>query len=104
MFGGLKQDLPSDEVFISWFPIHRACRDGDVGALASMLESLSNQTHLTVEDSFCGWTPLHWAANNGQVHLKKKSLFLNLQQNYTIIVLKIGSMATAAARKTNCRG
>lgn len=69
MSGGLKQDLPSDEVFINRFPIHRACRDGDVGALVSMLESLSNQTHLTVEDSFCGWTPLHWAAHNGQVHL-----------------------------------
>lgn len=66
---GLKQDSSSDGVFINRFPIHRACRDGDVGALVSILERLSNQTHLTVEDSLFGWTPLHWAAHNGQVHL-----------------------------------
>lgn len=67
---GLKQDLPGDDAFMSRFPIHRACRDGDVGALVSMLERLSSRTPLTVEDSFCGWTPLHWAARGGQVHLR----------------------------------
>lgn len=92
MSGGLKRDLSSDEVFINRFPIHRACRDGDVGALVSMLGSLSNRTHLTVEDAFFGWTPLHWAAHNGQVHLL---IFSHCSKNYTIIVFKMGGLVIA---------
>lgn len=67
MSTGIEADFSGDEVFISRFPIHRACRDGDVGALMSMLEQLSNQAHLTAEDSRYGWTPMHWAAYCGQV-------------------------------------
>lgn len=70
MSAGLEPDFSSDEVFISRFPIHRACRDGDVGALVSLLERLSNQAHLTAEDSCYGWTPIHWAAHYGQVGIK----------------------------------
>lgn len=66
----LEPDLSSDDVFISLFPIHRACRDGDVGALVSLLQRFSNQSHLTVEDSYYGLTPIHWAAHHGQVQLK----------------------------------
>lgn len=64
---GVEPDLSSDEGFISRFPVHRACRDGDVAALVSLVQQLSNQAHLTAEDSCCGWTPLHWAAHYGQV-------------------------------------
>ncbi|XP_042372745.1 ankyrin repeat domain-containing protein 10-like [Plectropomus leopardus] len=63
----LAADLSSDEVFISRFPVHRACRDGDVGALVSLLQQLSDRTPLTAEDSCYGWTPLHWAAHYGQL-------------------------------------
>ncbi|XP_010751489.1 ankyrin repeat domain-containing protein 10a isoform X2 [Larimichthys crocea] len=64
---GLEPDFSSDEVFVSRFPIHRACRDGDVGALLSLFQQLSDQAHLTVEDSCYGWTPIHWAAHYGQL-------------------------------------
>ncbi|TWW64266.1 ankyrin repeat domain-containing protein 10-like [Takifugu flavidus] len=78
---GLKQDPSSDGVFINRFPIHRACRDGDVGALVSILERLSNQTHLTVEDSFFGWTPLHWAAHNGQLECLMRLVQMGCEVN-----------------------
>ncbi|XP_028252138.1 ankyrin repeat domain-containing protein 10-like [Parambassis ranga] len=66
---GAETDLSSDEVFVSRFPVHRACRDGDVGALTSLLEDqMSNHAHLlTAKDSCYGWTPLHWAAHYGQL-------------------------------------
>ncbi|XP_076579170.1 ankyrin repeat domain-containing protein 10a [Chaetodon auriga] len=64
---GLESDVSSDEAFTSRFPIHRACRDGDVGALVPLLQQLSNQAYLTVEDSCHGWTPMHWAAHYGQL-------------------------------------
>ncbi|XP_028427710.1 LOW QUALITY PROTEIN: ankyrin repeat domain-containing protein 10a [Perca flavescens] len=67
MSEGLEPDFSSDEVFNSRFPIHRACRDGDVGALVSLLQQLSNLAHLTAEDSCYGWTPIHWAAHYGQL-------------------------------------
>lgn len=66
----LEPDFSNDDVFISRFPVHRACRDGDIGALVSLLQQLSNQAHLTAEDSCYGWTPLHWAAHYGQVGIK----------------------------------
>lgn len=64
---GQEHDFSRDEVFISRFPIHRACRDGDVGALVSLSEQLPDHAPLTAEDSCYGWTPLHWAAHTGQV-------------------------------------
>uniref|UniRef100_A0A3P8SJF6 Ankyrin repeat domain 10a n=1 Tax=Amphiprion percula TaxID=161767 RepID=A0A3P8SJF6_AMPPE len=63
MSAGLEPDFSGDEVFVRRFPVHRACRDGDVGALLS----LSNRAHLTAEDSRYGWTPIHWAAHYGQL-------------------------------------
>ncbi|KAM4537808.1 ankyrin repeat domain-containing protein 10-like [Fundulus diaphanus] len=63
------------------FPIHRACRDGDLLALMSLLQQLSNETHLTAEDSCYGWTPIHWAAHYGQlecvVHLVQMGCEVN---------------------------
>lgn len=65
----LEADSRKDEVFLGQFPIHRACRDGDLLGLISLLEQLSNQAPLTAEDSCFGWTPIHWAAHYGQVPL-----------------------------------
>ncbi|XP_077370582.1 ankyrin repeat domain-containing protein 10-like isoform X1 [Festucalex cinctus] len=61
----IERDFSSDdEAFTRMFPIHRACRDGDVGALLSLYQ---HHTHLTTEDSHYGWTPIHWAAHCGQL-------------------------------------
>ncbi|XP_056320741.1 ankyrin repeat domain-containing protein 10b isoform X2 [Danio aesculapii] len=62
---GLESGFSSEEVLNIRFPLHRACRDGDVGALCSLLQRGSEQ--LSVEDSFYGWTPLHWAAHFGKL-------------------------------------
>ncbi|XP_049919483.1 ankyrin repeat domain-containing protein 10-like [Epinephelus moara] len=67
MSEGLEPDFSGDEAFKGRFPIHRACRDGDVGALVSLLQQPPNRAHLTTEDSCYGWTPLHWAAHYGQL-------------------------------------
>ncbi|XP_016385199.1 ankyrin repeat domain-containing protein 10-like isoform X1 [Sinocyclocheilus rhinocerous] len=62
---GLESGFSSEEVLNIRFPLHRACRDGDVGALCSLLQCSTDQ--LAVEDSFYGWTPLHWAAHFGKL-------------------------------------
>lgn len=67
---GADLELCSDEAFIERFPLHRACRDGDVAVLLSLLQRLSEHSdhgHLSTEDSRYGWTPLHWAAHYGQL-------------------------------------
>ncbi|KAL2081114.1 hypothetical protein ACEWY4_022967 [Coilia grayii] len=64
---GIESGFSSEEVLNIRFPLHRACRDGDVGALCSILQRTTNQADLTVEDSFYGWTPLHWAAHFGKL-------------------------------------
>ena len=74
MSAGVELDLSGDEVFVSRFPIHRACRDGDVGALVPLLQQLSDRAPLTAEDSCYGWTPIHWAAHHGQVGIKLLTL------------------------------
>ncbi|XP_017568972.1 ankyrin repeat domain-containing protein 10b [Pygocentrus nattereri] len=61
---GAECGFSSEEVLSVRFPVHRACRDGDVGALRSLLQHI-NPAELSVEDSFYGWTPLHWAAHFG---------------------------------------
>ena len=55
----------SDAMLKQYFPLHRACRDGDVEALSLLL--LEAQHGVYVEDSFYGWTPAHWAAYFGKV-------------------------------------
>lgn len=71
---GVESGFSSEEVLNSRFPLHRACRDGDVGALCSLLQCTSNPADLTVEDTFYGWTPIHWAAHFGKVALFKLSV------------------------------
>ncbi|XP_017281797.1 ankyrin repeat domain-containing protein 10-like isoform X2 [Kryptolebias marmoratus] len=77
----LEADSCRDEVFLRQFPIHRACRDGDLHGLISQMERLSNRAHLTAEDSCYGWTPIHWAAHYGQlkcvVHLVQMGCEVN---------------------------
>ncbi|KAG7330786.1 hypothetical protein KOW79_004755 [Hemibagrus wyckioides] len=57
----------SEEVLSVRFPLHRACRDGDVLALHSLLHSDTHRAGLLSEDSFYGWTPIHWAAHFGRL-------------------------------------
>ncbi|KAM9347357.1 ankyrin repeat domain-containing protein 10b [Symphorus nematophorus] len=64
---GVESGFSSEEVLNSRFPLHRACRDGDVGALCSLLQGTSNPADLTVEDTFYGWTPIHWGAHFGKL-------------------------------------
>ncbi|ELU04948.1 hypothetical protein CAPTEDRAFT_218756 [Capitella teleta] len=55
----------SEEILRSRFPLHRACRDGDVDALSALL--LEAQHEIYSEDIFYGWTPAHWAAYFGKL-------------------------------------
>ncbi|XP_058468311.1 ankyrin repeat domain-containing protein 10b [Solea solea] len=64
---GVESGFSSEEVLSSRFPLHRACRDGDVGALCSLLQCSSNPADLAVEDTFYGWTPIHWASHFGKL-------------------------------------
>ncbi|MCI4378789.1 hypothetical protein PGIGA_G00220180 [Pangasianodon gigas] len=57
----------SEEVLSARFPLHRACRDGDVLALRSLLHGDAHRAELLTEDSFYGWTPIHWAAHFGRL-------------------------------------
>uniref|UniRef100_A0A1B0GQX7 Ankyrin repeat domain 10 n=3 Tax=Mus TaxID=862507 RepID=A0A1B0GQX7_MOUSE len=56
----------SEELLSLRFPLHRACRDGDLVALCSLLPH-TPRAHLAAEDSFYGWTPVHWAAHFGKL-------------------------------------
>ncbi|XP_042223056.1 ankyrin repeat domain-containing protein 10-like isoform X2 [Homarus americanus] len=49
------------------FPLHRACRDGDVESLTLLLQQEAARSHITVEDTYYGWTPTHWAAYFGKL-------------------------------------
>lgn len=64
---GIESGFSSEEVLNVRFPLHRACRDGDIGALCTLLQCTTNPADLAVEDSFYGWTPIHWAAHFGKV-------------------------------------
>ncbi|XP_078003450.1 ankyrin repeat domain-containing protein 10 isoform X1 [Phascolarctos cinereus] len=56
----------SEELLTLRFPVHRACRDGDLAALCALLQH-TPRAHLAAEDSFYGWTPVHWAAHFGKL-------------------------------------
>ncbi|KAG8517043.1 Ankyrin repeat domain-containing protein 10 [Galemys pyrenaicus] len=63
---GVEAGFSSEELLSLRFPLHRACRDGDLAALCSLLQQ-APRAHLAAEDSFYGWTPVHWAAHFGKV-------------------------------------
>ena len=56
----------AEDIFSRLFPIHKACRDGDVVYLSQLIAE-SAPDHLIIEDQFKGWTPMHWAAYFGKV-------------------------------------
>ncbi|XP_013387891.1 ankyrin repeat domain-containing protein 10 isoform X3 [Lingula anatina] len=60
----------SEEILKRDYPLHRACRDGDVEALSLLL--LQAQHSVYVEDTFYGWTPAHWAAYFGRLACLRK--------------------------------
>ncbi|XP_051983417.1 ankyrin repeat domain-containing protein 10a isoform X2 [Xyrauchen texanus] len=63
---GLEPGFSNDEALNIRYPLHRACRDGDVGALCLLIQHTTNLADLVAEDSFYGWTPIHWAAHFGK--------------------------------------
>ncbi|XP_076217062.1 ankyrin repeat domain-containing protein 10 isoform X3 [Aptenodytes patagonicus] len=63
---GPEAGFSSEELLTLRFPLHRACRDGDLPALCALLQS-SPRSDLAAEDSFYGWTPIHWAAHFGKL-------------------------------------
>lgn len=56
----------AEEMLVSRFPLHRACRDGDPVILSRLIAEASPD-QLVVEDQFYHWTPVHWAAYFGKV-------------------------------------
>uniref|UniRef100_A0A665TC08 Uncharacterized protein n=1 Tax=Echeneis naucrates TaxID=173247 RepID=A0A665TC08_ECHNA len=89
-------DLSRDEAFISRFPIHRACRDGDVGALVSLSQRLPDPAPLAAEDSCFGWTPLHWAAHYGQLECVVRLVQMGCEVNSVTSRFKQTPTHTAA--------
>ncbi|KAK4312362.1 hypothetical protein Pmani_016207 [Petrolisthes manimaculis] len=58
----------SEKALCNKFPLHRACRDGDVNGLLLLLhDHEAAHTHITLEDTYYGWTPSHWAAYFGKL-------------------------------------
>ncbi|XP_071786471.1 uncharacterized protein [Asterias amurensis] len=58
-------DKSSEDHLRIRFPVHRACRDGDTGALSALLAH--GEYDLYTEDQFYGWTPAHWSAYHGKL-------------------------------------
>lgn len=65
----------SENVLSVHFPLHRACRDGDLDAVQNYLDTQNFQSFnfnglraVFDEDSFYGWTPIHYAAYFGRVN------------------------------------
>lgn len=67
MSAGGECGFSSEEVLSVRFPLHRACRDGDLLTLSALLQHADHRAALSLEDSFYGWTPLHWAAHFGRL-------------------------------------
>ena len=86
----------SEEVLNLRFPLHRACRDGDVGALCDLLRCVTSPAELAAEDSFYGWTPIHWAAHFGQVAPRPLLIIL------VISLLGILLLVTFVSRTWSC--
>ncbi|XP_048774028.1 ankyrin repeat domain-containing protein 10-like isoform X2 [Ostrea edulis] len=62
---GVTWSMTTEELFLRHFPLHQACRNGDLEKLSALLAS--GNAEFYEEDSFYGWSPLHWAANFGKL-------------------------------------
>ncbi|XP_067948312.1 ankyrin repeat domain-containing protein 10-like isoform X2 [Watersipora subatra] len=63
---GTKQwSRASEEILKNRYPMHKACREGDIESVSLLV--VSGQQNLLQEDEFYGWTPAHWAAYFGKL-------------------------------------
>lgn len=67
MFNPSVTDSFDEMSFHCNYPVHRACRDGDVQTVSMALAS--DPSLSTSEDYFKHLTPMHWAATFGKVSL-----------------------------------
>ncbi|XP_048774031.1 ankyrin repeat domain-containing protein 10-like isoform X3 [Ostrea edulis] len=67
---GVTWSMTTEELFLRHFPLHQACRNGDLEKLSALLAS--GNAEFYEEDSFYGWSPLHWAANFGKLACLRK--------------------------------
>ncbi|GAB1606044.1 ankyrin repeat, PH and SEC7 domain containing protein secG-like isoform X1 [Argonauta hians] len=72
------------------YPLHFACREGDVDQLRRLLDQYTatavssvdlTKAILCKEDSFYGWTPAHWAAYFGKLACLQKLACFNRPNN-----------------------
>lgn len=63
-------DFTWGDVFQSNFPLHKACKEGNVSSMYQLLQE-NNRHGVYEEDSRYGWTPLHWASFFGQIECLK---------------------------------
>lgn len=72
-----------EEKLLTTYPLHYACRDGDVNSLRQLLDERSDHlsSSITSEDCYYGWTPAHWAAYFGKVCFSfyNQVFFLSIQ-------------------------
>ena len=54
-------------VQLECYPVHLACRDGDIQSLTKYVGLRQDKSFLVQEDDFYHWTPLHFSSFFGQV-------------------------------------
>ena len=55
-----------EELFNTHFPLHAACKQGNVEIVNKVLREI-REPDIYQEDGFRAWTPIHWAAFGGHV-------------------------------------
>lgn len=63
--GNRQWSKASEDILKCRYPLHKACREGDIEALSLLI--VPGQHNILLEDEFYGWTPAHWAAYFGKV-------------------------------------
>jgi len=75
MFNPSVPDSFDEMAFHCNYPIHRACRDGDVQTVSMVLQS--NPSLSVTEDCFKHLTPIHWAAAFGKLDCIRQVASIN---------------------------